>query len=285
MNDKVRALRTQRGVLVKGAVAVAGVALCVAGCSGTSPQTPTEQPAQGGVAKPAADRTPSAPKILVGQKFRSGGFEVVVNKVHTGLRDYRVGMGMSPATTKNGQLVVAHIQAKNVGMVPAVFGTEHHQMVDTAGRHFRTEEVRGFLYRAEVNPEGAVDGVVIFDVPSTVKLAQLVIQADDRAQGKKASTLVTVPPRPVAKPTPARPRPTATRPAPPAPAKTPAATPAPPKTPAATPAPAQTTPAAPAGTPAATPARSPAAPPARTTPAAPATPAQPRASATPARSG
>ena len=136
----------------------------------------------------------SAPKVGLGEKFHSGPFEVAVTRVNTGLTEYRVGMGMSPAKTKNGQLVVVRIEAKNIGMAPTPFGTENHQMVDNRSRHFAPEEVRGFGYRAAINPDAATRGVVIFDVAKTVQVSEVVVRADDQAPADRASTVVTLAP-------------------------------------------------------------------------------------------
>jgi hypothetical protein len=135
----------------------------------------------------------STTMVSVGQKFRNGSFEVTVTEVVTGVTKYGKGLGIAPATSRNGQLIAVHMKAKNVGMEPARFGSDAHRMVDTRERRFGPTQVRGFDYHAELNPDQTTQGVVIFDVASDVGLAHLIVQTDDNAVGRKARTYVAAP--------------------------------------------------------------------------------------------
>jgi Domain of unknown function (DUF4352) len=168
-------------------VAIASIpALAATGCSAPS------EPSRDGRSLAAAERARPAVAIRVGEEFRNGSFELRVTKVQTGLTEYQAGIGAGAARSRNGQFVVAHVAARNVGMSPTPFGTRRHRMVDTTGRRFVPESVRGFDYHIPINPEATTRGIIVFDVAKAAVLATLVVQTDDHAYGPDAVTVVDV---------------------------------------------------------------------------------------------
>ncbi|MEQ7011097.1 hypothetical protein ABN028_33455 [Actinopolymorpha sp. B17G11] len=172
--------------LARGVLAVACAAtLFLCGCS--RPPVPVTMATPANTAKPG---TPSTTMVGVGQTFRNGSFEVTVTELTTGVKKYAKELGVAPPVARNGQLIVVRMKAKNVGMAPAQFGGAFHRIVDTRGRRFGPTQVRGFDYRAQLNPDQMTHGVVIFDVAPTVALAHVIVQTDDNAVGRKARTYV-----------------------------------------------------------------------------------------------
>jgi hypothetical protein len=160
--------------------------LAAAGCS-----TPAE-PGRDDTSPVTSERARPPVAVRVGEEFRNGSFEMRVTRVRTGLTEYSIGIGDRPDRSRNGQFVLIHLVARNIGLSAAPFGTRRHQMVDTTGRRYAPEDVRGFDYHLPIKPEAATRGIIVFDVAKTAELATVVLQSDDSANGPDASTVVDV---------------------------------------------------------------------------------------------
>jgi hypothetical protein len=199
MNSQSRVHHKNPALATRTVIVLAGAAALIAGCTPSGPNGLGTTDGRGAAASKAARSEKAAVRSIgVGETFRNGAFQLKVTSVQAGLHVYRYTSGMAPTKSRNGQLIVVGMVAKNVGMEPVAFGTGRHLLVDAGSRRFGTEEVRGFDYHAPINPDGSTSGFLVFDVPSSVKPHQIAVQTDDKASNARAVTLVTVQPNVVA---------------------------------------------------------------------------------------
>jgi hypothetical protein len=138
--------------------------------------------------------SPSLEVAKLGVPFRNGSFEVTVTKVETGVRQLGIGDvaksgGLKPWTPKNGQYVVVHLTARNLGDAPAYCSTSDSALVDDAGRSYNSMEllsgappVGQGLGGDDLQPGISGSGFIVFDVPTSAGTpATLVLQT--RAHG------------------------------------------------------------------------------------------------------
>ncbi len=177
--------RVPRWAVVIAALACVPI-LVAAGCTSPGEPGPAASP-------PAAATERARPPVVVriGETFRNGSFELRVTMVRTDLTTYRTGVGAT-ARSRNGQFVLVHVFARNVGLTATRFGTRHHRMVDTTGREVVPEDVRGFDYQMAINPEATTRGIIVYDIAKTVEVSRVVLQSDDNGTGPDASTIVDV---------------------------------------------------------------------------------------------
>lgn len=133
----------------------------------------TVQPTQAAkpVVKPVVKSGPG-----IGDKVRDGKFEFKVTKVKTGVK--QVGDSMFGQKAQ-GQFVMISMTVKNIGDEAQTLDGSSQTMFDAKGRKFSADSGAAIYlgdsnsFLNDINPGNSVKGVVIFDVPKTVKPVKL----------------------------------------------------------------------------------------------------------------
>lgn len=121
--------------------------------------------------------TPSPMRtIKIGQTARDGKFEFTVTKVKRG----KTQIGSADlGVTAQGEFVLIHITVKNIGDEPQDFIGSNQRLYDTSGKKYSVN-TEAAIYMPdseslweEINPGNKVNGVIVYDVSKTVKLAKL----------------------------------------------------------------------------------------------------------------
>lgn len=112
----------------------------------------------------------------VGDPVRDGKFEFTVTKVEPGVKEIGDEFLSQGA---QGQFVLVHLTVENIGDESQYFDGNNVTAYDAKNREFAADteaaiyldDANSFLN--EINPGNSVQSVVVFDVPTDVKLSQL----------------------------------------------------------------------------------------------------------------
>lgn len=145
----------------------------------SSASSAATQPSTSSAVKSApAAPEPAAPKGAgLNQPVRDGNFEFTVKSIQCGLSQ----VGDSNFGQKaQGQFCLVKLHVSNIGQDARMLDGSSQYAFDAQGRKFDSDlgaaiylgqDAQTFLNN--INPGNAVDGTVVFDVPKTVKVAQL----------------------------------------------------------------------------------------------------------------
>jgi len=179
----VHRLRPPAGLVVVGVVAVAvAMALVVAvprllGPDGAPPASDAE--AVGFVPDPSGPARNGG----LGEEAMDGDFSFVVSSLDCGAKEAAVGSG--GARTAQGQYCMVAFEVRNVGRSPATFLARSQLLVDTADRRFAPDVLATLghpgnagrdLVQPVVNPGNRLAGVLVFDVPTDVRLRSVALR-------------------------------------------------------------------------------------------------------------
>ena len=133
---------------------------------------------------PAAEGEPEA--AAMGEEVTDGSFAFTVNEVEDGVAE--VGEeGIEERA--DGQYVIVDITVKNVGDEPAYFDETEHQLVDTQGKTYSSDDLaessveENFELLDEINPGNEATGKAIFDVPEGTELDVIMLSGDALSDG------------------------------------------------------------------------------------------------------
>jgi hypothetical protein len=163
------------------------------GTSGTPAATPAET--HSAAAAPAKKK----PANGVGREYRDGKFAFTVTKIKKGVR--RVG-DQYVGKTAQGQFVLVYVTVDNIGNEARTFDSGSQKLKDMKGREFSADgeatiamgdESKAFL--EDINPGNGVRGILVFDVPKSIKLKSLELH-DSPFSGTAAPTRPARPVRP-----------------------------------------------------------------------------------------
>jgi hypothetical protein len=177
--------------------------LVLAACNmGENPSASTGPGAGDTVA--SAVPSPASQVGKLGVPVRNGSFEVTVTKVETGVRqlditDVAKASGHKPWRPVNGQYVVVHLSAKNVGSTPMLCSTSNSLLVDDDDRSYGSTALLGGAspvgqgLGADLQPGTSGSGFIVFDVPASAGTpATLVLKTRVYATGAEAPTVVNL---------------------------------------------------------------------------------------------
>lgn len=153
--------------LVGGAVLVA--LCCAGGAVMLTLDVGDPAPSPAGADRRDPDTTHDAGTAGIGDPVRDGMFEFTVTGVDTGVA--RVGDEV-PGEQAQGQFVLVQVRVENIGEEAQYFAGSAQTLVDTDGREHSADEAAALFIEGsdslftEINPGNAVDGVVVFDIPT-----------------------------------------------------------------------------------------------------------------------
>lgn len=137
-------------------------------------------------------------QATVGKPFVNFGFKTTVTGIDFGVTE----LPASPPShhiyrPKNGQFVVVHVTAQNVGTEPDSFSTDSSTVVDSQGRSFAATPFLGLAHQQlgpfNMQPESEGKGMLIFDVPTSVtSLQSVIVQPDPYLATNNPVTVVAV---------------------------------------------------------------------------------------------
>lgn len=169
-----------KAVLIGAAVLMGLIILATIFSGGGSPDgdnsetasvtTASEKPSEKAGRPKQADR-PKAPGI--GDVVKDGRFAFKVTRVEKGLS--QVGEGFTVSTAQ-GQYVLVHLNVKNIGDEAQTFTDWAQKLIDTQGRQFDADSSAAIWLKDSnaffnnINPGNTVNGVLIFDVPKSLKI-------------------------------------------------------------------------------------------------------------------
>lgn len=164
------------GLVLLGAIvaAVGG-----GGGSGTVAGPPVTSPTRthSATAGTATKHSKKAPVNGVGREYRDGKFAFTVTKIKKGVR--RVG-DQYVGRTAQGQFVLVYVTVVNIGDQARTFDSGSQKLTDAEDRQFDADteaiialgdESKAFL--EDINPGNGVHGILVFDVPTGVRLTSL----------------------------------------------------------------------------------------------------------------
>jgi hypothetical protein len=139
------------------------------GGDGGGTQTTTQQPAQD---RPAENQPAEPAKAGIGDKVRDGKFEFVVTKVQSGMKV----IGREPILQEKpqGQFVLVHVNVSNIGDAAQYLSASDQYLFDGQDKRYSADDTAWSALEnnpllEQVNPGNSVKGIIVFDVPKTVK--------------------------------------------------------------------------------------------------------------------
>jgi Domain of unknown function (DUF4352) len=194
--DTLYVMSTQR---YRAGAALLMAPLMLAGCAmGEKPSVSTRPGADGAVVSPSS--SPPLQTAKLGVPFQDSNFEVTVTKVETGVRQLDItddakSHGLKPWRSTNGQYVIVHLTARNVGNVPTFFSTSDSGLVDDAGKTYNsvilapgTPLLGQSLGDDDVQPHASASGFIVFDMPNSAGTPTMLL-----LQPKKRGTWISQP--------------------------------------------------------------------------------------------
>lgn len=181
-----------------GLVIAVLLVVAAAGCTGEE-----SGPRSGADAASPATTAPPSPTARIGQPFRNGVFEITITRVAMGVAEMPLDAtatsgDLEPYKPENGQFVLVHLTAKNVGNEPASMSTNGSSIVDAEGKTY----TNGKMYLGGLANQGLGEdqqpgvsktGFLPFDVPATVtKVISLVVQSDPYGGTTNPTSLVSL---------------------------------------------------------------------------------------------
>jgi hypothetical protein len=155
------------------------------GQPGGTTQTGTTQP---GTTQPGNNGTAVA---AAGSTVRDGKFEFKVAKVECGKK--KVGNDVLGKTAQ-GQFCLVTLSIKNIGTEARTFDSSSQSAYDAAGAKYDTDGAaslyanpNGEAFLNGINPGNQVTAVIVFDVPTTVKLSTLELHDSAFSGGAKVA--------------------------------------------------------------------------------------------------
>lgn len=159
--------------LVGLAAIIAIAAIASGGGKSNDTSTPaTGTPAGSSSASPAAaDQAPG-----IGTPVRDGKFEFTVTKIESGKKT--VGARYLEQTAQ-GSYTLVHLSVKNIGDQAQSFSDSDQKMISADGKQYTADSMAGAAISnnkvlfEEINPGNAVDGIVVYDLPTGAVPAKL----------------------------------------------------------------------------------------------------------------
>jgi hypothetical protein len=161
---------------VFGVIVILGaVGAAISGGTGGSSPVATPAETHSAAAAPAKKK----PLNGVGREYRDGKFAFTVTKIKKGVR--RVG-DQYFGKTAQGQFVLVYVTVDNIGNEARTFDSSSQKLKDMKGREFSADgeatiamgdESKAFL--EDINPGNGVRGILVFDVPTGIKLKSLAL--------------------------------------------------------------------------------------------------------------
>jgi Domain of unknown function (DUF4352) len=177
------------GALFAGCVAIGIAAVSSVDTSTDSDASaPTDEAAAG---EPTAGEEAKPKPAGIGMPVRDGNFEFVVEQVKCGVKQ----VGSQYLNEKaQGQFCLVSMTVKNVKDESRTFDASSQYAYDADGRKFDADGTAS-IYANEnhqtflevINPGNSVSGVVVFDVPANVKLAELELHDSPFSGGVKVA--------------------------------------------------------------------------------------------------
>ncbi|MEV0805034.1 DUF4352 domain-containing protein [Micromonospora sp. NPDC050200] len=154
-------------------LALLATAVVALGC-GSGATDATSSKGDSNAAK-GEDKAAKAAKI--GQPARDGKFEFTVKSSKCGVA--KVGSSMLGEKAQ-GQFCLITVNVKNIGKEPQTLSDTEQKAYTADGTEYSTDTGAGIYanqeqstFFNEINPGNQVTGVLVFDIPKTVKLAKL----------------------------------------------------------------------------------------------------------------
>jgi len=156
----------------------AGLVLLCCGIVGVTILNKDDNGSNGGQGGQAETPNPQATNPGIGDAVRDGKFEFVVNEVECGVD--RVGTP-SLGQQAQGQFCLVTLSVKNIGDEPQTLSDSDQKGKGTNGSEYSSDtvastyanDVNNQVWQTEINPGNEVTGVVVYDLPDGVDLAQL----------------------------------------------------------------------------------------------------------------
>lgn len=176
-----------------GVVVVAGgviIATQGGGSDATSPATSGSDKTASAPADKAAP-APAAKSAGLNTAVRDGKFEFTVTSMKCGVKS----IGPAELTEKaQGQFCLAKIKVTNIGDEAQMFSGSDQFAFDAQGKKFSNStaaeislpDAQTFLNN--INPGNSVNGTVVFDVPTTVKIVKLELHDSMLSDGVAVKT-------------------------------------------------------------------------------------------------
>jgi hypothetical protein len=158
---------------VLGFIVVIGMASSIGGGGSdkivkASPKDSTSSDAS---RKQSATPDPEA-KPGLGDAVRDGQFEFTVTKVEDGVRD----IGNSDfGEVAQGQFILVHVKVENIGGEAQTFDGSDQKLIGLGGKEYSADTGAGISlndsksFLEQINPGNSVSGVVVYDVPKSMK--------------------------------------------------------------------------------------------------------------------
>lgn len=142
--------------------------------SETAPQTSTSTPSRE-EKEGREQKEQKAQSVGIGDPVRDGKFEFTVTKVQAGLQ--RIGGEFGDDA--QGQFILVYIAVENIGDKSQLFDGSDQKLFDAKNRQFSADTGAAlYLEGSEsflnnINPGNKVNGIVVFDIPKSVKPVKL----------------------------------------------------------------------------------------------------------------
>ncbi|GHH51442.1 DUF4352 domain-containing protein [Streptomyces candidus] len=118
-----------------------------------------------------ASKTPKEGPGL-GDPVRDGKFEFTVIKIEDGVRN--IG-GSDFGQEAQGQFILVHVKVENIGEEAQTFDGGSQKLIDSDGKEYSADTSAGIYlddsksFLEQINPGNSVTGVIVYDVPKSVK--------------------------------------------------------------------------------------------------------------------
>jgi hypothetical protein len=149
---------------VLGFVVAIGIAGSLGG--GGSDETVKTTPKETQSAKPEPEVKPG-----LGDAVRDGKFEFTVTKVEDGVRN----VGSFLSKDAQGQFILVHVKVENIGGEAQTFDGSDQKLIGIGGKEYSADTDAGIFLNdsksisEQINPGNSVSGVVVYDVPKSMK--------------------------------------------------------------------------------------------------------------------
>jgi hypothetical protein len=157
----------------------------------TAPATSSAAPAAGDTAATAEATTESPAKQApgIGTPVRDGKFEFTVS----GIDCSQTNIGGQYGQNAQGVFCIVGLHVSNIGKEAQYFDASSQAALDAQGRKFSSDSAAGIYldnsnsFLEQLNPGSAVDGQLVYDVPTGTQLTELDLHDSPFSGGVKVS--------------------------------------------------------------------------------------------------
>jgi hypothetical protein len=127
----------------------------------------------------------------VGTPVRDGKFEFVVKNVECG----KPAVGDSSlGETAQGQFCLVGVSVKNIGTEPQILSDSDQKAFGSDGAEYNTDSAAGIyangnnnVWLNEINPGNQIEGVLVYDIPTSARIARLELHDSAFSGGAKVN--------------------------------------------------------------------------------------------------